>query len=100
MKYYLKNKNPNGYHIGLKYHQGPWKAGIYGNFSTGIDTKYTLSRHVALVDLNLSYDVNDATTIYFKALNLFNQEYSEYVSEYGKYPGNGRFFQLGITYTF
>ncbi len=99
--YYANNKNPNSYHIGLKYHQGPWKAGLYGNFKSGIDETNFLSRHVALVDLNVSYDVNDATTIYFKALNLFNQEYSEYQGNYGKYyPGNCRFFQLGITYTF
>lgn len=99
--YYGGNKNPNGYHVGLKYHQGAWKAGLYGNFTTGLDKDYALARHVALVDLNVSYDVNKATTIYFKALNLFNQEYSAYPGGKGSYyPGNGRFFQLGVTYTF
>ena len=86
----------------MKYHQGAWKAGLYGTITTGLDTnKYMLTRHMALIDLNVSYDVNKATTIYFKALNLTNQEYSTYTSDYGGYyPGNGRFFQLGVTYTF
>lgn len=102
MFYYAKNRNPNSYHFGLKYHQGAWKAGLYGKITTGLDTnKYMLTRHMALIDLNVSYDVNKATTIYFKALNLTNQEYSTYTSDYGGYyPGNGRFFQLGVTYTF
>ena len=101
LAYYGKNLKPNGYHVALKYHQGSWKAGLYGNFNTGIDKDYALARHVALVDLNVSYDVNKAATIYFKALNLFNQEYSAYPGGKGSYyPGNGRFFQLGVTYTF
>ena len=103
--YYGRNPKPNGYHVGVKFKQGAWKAGIYGNFTSGLDTNYALSRHAALVDLNISYAVNDATTIYFKALNLTNQEYSAYpggISTWGTnyYPGNGRFFQLGVTYTF
>lgn len=99
--YYGKNRNPNGYHFGLKYHQGSWKAGLYGTYTTGLETsKYMLSRHAALIDFNVSYEVNDATTIYFKALNLTNQEYSTYAGDYGYHPGNCRFFQLGVTYTF
>lgn len=101
LAYYGKNLKPNGYHVALKYHQGAWKAGLYTNYNTGIDTSLALARHAALVDLNVSYDVNAAMTIYFKALNLFNQEYSAYPGGKGSYyPGNGRFFQLGVTYTF
>lgn len=104
LAYYGKNLNPNSYRVGLKYHQGAWKAGLYGTFTSGLDTanKFMLSRHAAIVDLNVSYEVNKAATIYFKALNLTNQEYSIFPGNgYGKYyPSNGRFFQLGITYTF
>ena len=105
LAYYGKTMNPNSYHIGLKYHQGAWKAGIYGTFNTGLDKLNMLTRHTALVDLNISYEMTEAATIYFKALNLTNQEYSEYpggIGDWGTnyYPGDGRFFQLGVTYTF
>lgn len=104
---YGRNKSPNAYRFGLKYHQGPWKAGLYGVFNSGMYEQLMLARNTARIDFNLSYAVNDATTVYFKAINLTNQEYSEYPGSYNTYsrtssyyPGSGRFFQLGVTYTF
>lgn len=95
------NRMPNGYRLGIHYDSGAWHANLLGTFVTGLDTSRNLNRHYALLDFNLSYDVTKQATVYFKALNLTNQEYSAYPNNGGNaYPGLGRFFQLGVTYSF
>ena len=95
------NRMPNGYRLGIHYDSGAWHANLLGTFVTGMDRDFYLRRRYALIDFNLSYDVTEQMKIYFKALNLTNQEYSAYQSNWGNaYPGLGRFFQLGVTYSF
>ena len=95
------NRMPNGYRLGIHYDRGPLHANLLGTFAGGLDTTRNLTRHYAVFDFNLSYDVTKQAKIYFKALNLTNQEYSAYQSSYGNaYPGLGRFFQLGVSYSF
>jgi vitamin B12 transporter len=96
-----KNREPNGYRFGVHYTKGPWKSNLYGTVGSGLDTKFYLTRSYAIFDFNVSYDFNQQTTMYFKINNLTNQEYSEYPGVQGnRYPAAGRFFQIGMTYSF
>ena len=96
---YLRfNNMPNGYRVGLHYQQGPWKANLEGRMGTGLNDYYYGDHHYAVFDFNTSYDVTKQLTLYAKALNFTNQAYSRYAN--WKYPAPGRFFQIGMTYTF
>ena len=92
------NRQPNAYRLGIHFKQGAWKSNITGKYITGLNTDYFLKRTAALFDFNLSYDFNKQGTIYFKINNLFNREYS--VAPSLTSPGLGRFFQIGVTYSF
>ncbi len=95
------NRMPNGYRLGVHYDCGGWHANLMGTFVNGLDTTQHLTRQYALLDFNLSYDVTKQAKIYFKALNMTNQEYSAYaVTRPNAYPGLGRFFQIGVSYSF
>ena len=100
------NKQPNAYRFGIKYQQGPWKSNIYVKNISGLDDRYFLNHHYTLIDFNISYDFNKQGTVYFKVYNLTDQEYSTYMTtgdgmgNYLAHPGQGRFFQIGVTYTF
>lgn len=97
-KYLKGNSMPNGYRIGLHYHQGPWKANLEGRMGSGLDETYYGDHHYAVFDFNTSYAATDQLTFYAKALNFTNQAYSRYAG--WNYPAPGRFFQIGMTYTF
>ena len=105
----------NGFRIGLSYQNRGLKVGLLGIMASGMNTAYgngqdysntdTLysytTKRYAVIDLNLSYDVMENTTLYFKALNLTNQCYSNYTSEYingGKsvHHSPGRSFIFGV----
>lgn len=96
--HYLNNQQPHGYRLGVHYAQGAWKANLLGRMGSGLDRKVYEDSRYAIFDLNVSYDVTDRFTTYFKALNLTNQAWSGYLGK--KYPGAGRFFQIGATYRF
>lgn len=93
-----KNPQPNGYHIGIHYAKGAWKSNLLGRFGSGLNDNVFASSTYAVFDFNLSYDLNQQTTLYLKVNNLTNQEYSTYNSKY--FPAPGRFFQMGVTYSF
>jgi outer membrane cobalamin receptor len=100
-----KNTQPNGYRFGLHYNKGAWKSNLSGTIGSGLNTTYFTTRSYAVFDFNISCAINKQTTAYFKVNNLTNQEYSAYgnsVSAYGTihYPAPGRFFQVGVTYSF
>ena len=63
---------PNGYRIGLHYHQGPWKANLEGRMGSGLDETYYGDHHYAVFDFNTSYAATDQLTFYAKALNFTN----------------------------
>lgn len=92
------NSMPNGYRIGLHYAQGPWKANLEGRMGTGLDKTYYGDSRYTVFDFNTSYAATPQLTIYAKALNFTNEAYSRYAG--WNYPAPGRFFQIGMTYTF
>ena len=96
-----KNQQPNGYKFGLHYANRGWKANLLGSLASGLDRRcYTTERYF-LLDFNTSYAINPQTAVYFKINNLTNQEYQEYPgSAYACFPAKGRFFQVGVTYSF
>lgn len=105
--YYPRNPKPNGYRLGVHYQSGPWKANLFGTFASGMDRRFFSQRRYGLFDFNASYEIDEQATVYFKALNLTDQEYGEYPGSFSTfsgissyYPGQGRFFQLGVAYTF
>ena len=96
-----ENAQPNGYRFGIHYQCGPWKSNLNGTINSGLSEQYFLKRNYFLLDFNLSYDISKQATVYFKANNLLNQEYSVFRGADGnRYPGYGRFFQIGVTYSF
>ena len=98
MKYLKNNSMPNGYRVGLHYQQGPWKANLEGRMGTGLDKTYYGDSRYTVFDFNTSYAATPQLTIYAKALNFTNEAYSRYAG--WNYPAPGRFFQIGMTYTF
>ena len=97
-EYVKHNSMPNGYRIGLHYAQGPWKANLEGRMGTGLDKTYYGDSRYTVFDFNTSYAATPQLTIYAKALNFTNEAYSRYAG--WNYPAPGRFFQIGMTYTF
>ena len=125
----LYRPQQNGYRIGVNYNNRGLKAGLLGIMASGLNTgngnwqqigtgqawswtdtmySYTTKRY-AVLNFNLSYDLNDHATFYFKALNLTNQCYSDYTSEdldygsgYDKYVHHspGRSFIYGLDIKF
>ena len=96
-----KNPQPNGYRLGVHFRQGSWKANLMATIGSGLDREYYTTSSYTMIDFNASYDVTKNLTAYFKVNNLTNQEYQ--VSPggwYNKYPGKGRFFQIGLTCSF
>ena len=99
-KYLNHNSMPNAYRVGIHYAEGPWKANLEGRMGTGLDASdswYGDSRFTVF-DFNTSFAATDQLTFYAKALNFTNEAYSRYTGV--KYPAPGRFFQIGMTYTF
>ena len=95
-----KNPQPNGYRLGVHFRQGSWKANLMATIGSGLDRDYYTTSSYTMIDFNASYDVTKNLTAYFKANNLTNQEYQVSPGGYYKYPGKGRFFQIGLTCSF
>ncbi len=110
---------PNGYRLGLSYNNRGLKMNLQGVMASGISTTFgqqwsndiTLQsypkRRYAVLDFNLSYDLNDSVTFYFKALNFTNQHYSNEESikrswnDYKEFtPAPGRQFVYGMNVKF
>lgn len=98
----IKNSQPNGYHAGLHYAKNAWKANLLMTAGTGRNTTVYSHSSYVIWDGSVSYDAAKNTTIYFKMNNITNRQYETYASGYGigDYPMPGRYFQLGVKYTF
>lgn len=100
------NLQPNGYKLGVHYISGAWKANLLGTIGSGLEAKYyNGNSSYNIWDFNLSYEINNQLTTYFKVNNLTNQEYYEDGSSSGwsgttYYPCGGRFYQVGFNLTF
>jgi len=90
------NSQPNGYRAGLHYAKNAWKANILMTAGTGRNTTVYTHNSYVILDASASYDVAKNTTIYAKMNNITNKEYEMYKG----YPMPGRYFQLGVKYTF
>ena len=88
---------PNGYRLGLRYKNKEWKANLLGIMASGLDESVFASGKYAVLDFNTSYDMNDHATVYFRALNFTNQDYSNISANY---PSPGRFVQAGVNFRF
>lgn len=87
---------PNGYHAGMRYHNASWRASLAMNAGTGRDDAYYVAGSYVTWDAAVSYDVNADTTVYAKVNNITNKGYDLYHA----FPEYGRYFQMGIRYTF
>ena len=99
------NSQPNGYRIGLHYAKGPWKANVLGRIGSGLDEAVYLDHSYAIWDFNVSYDIKENLTAYFRINNLTDEEYYTRKLSSGwlgnsYYPGTGRFYQIGLTCSF
>lgn len=92
------NARPNGYRIGIRYGAGAWTANLNATMGAGLDRTVFGQKSYTIVDLNVDYAIDAHTSAYVKLLNLTNAQYPVYNSKY--YPGQGRFFQAGLTYEF
>ena len=95
--YNMKYGQPNGYRVGLHYNLGKWRANLLGVMASGLATTRFVSSSYAVLDFITSYDFTDRTSVYLRALNFTNENYSNTYSD-GTAPG--RFFQIGATYKF
>jgi len=94
---------PNGYRLGLHYQNRGLKANLLGVMASGLNPANTeagtgfVSKKYAVFNFNVSYDMNPQATVYFKALNFNNQNYSNigYTSH-----SPGRFLMAGFNYKF
>ena len=78
---------------------------VHQTWSNARNVQSYAKRRWAVLDLNVSYDLNDHTTFYFKALNLTNQHYSVDESQYyygvkQVHPQSGRQFIYGVDFKF
>ena len=87
---------PNSYHAGLNFTKDKWHANVAMNAGTGRQYGYYLAGSFVTWDAGVSYDANKDTTIYAKVNNLTNEGYDLYHG----YPELGRFYQVGMKYSF
>lgn len=87
---------PNGYHAGLHYHARAWRANLFMTAGTGRNDTYYMNNSYVVWDANISYDMNKDMTLYAAVNNLTNEGYDLYHN----YPMSGRYWQVGVKYTF
>lgn len=95
---YLRNPQPNGYRLGIAYRNRDFKANLHAIMANGLSKTVFADNRNAVINFNASYDINENVNVYFKALNLTNQHYA--VSTSKSYPAQGRFFQVGVNFSF
>ena len=88
---------PNGYRLGVHYQNKNFKANLMGIMVTGLDEDTYVSKNYAVLDFNTSYKINDTATVYFRALNFTDKNYSAIGQNY---PMPGRFLQAGAQFKF
>lgn len=95
---YASNPQPNGYRLGIAYKNRDFKANLHAIMANGLSRTVFADNRNAVINFNASYDINENVNVYFKALNLTNQHYA--VSTSKSYPAPGRFFQVGVNFSF
>jgi len=112
-----RNYYPNFYRLGVNYKDGKWDTNVWLRSGSGCDASATayqfsmqtwpesryLDNDFITVDLAVTYKASDDLSVYFKAYNLFNEAYTDYVGAInGSYisPAQSRRFIIGAEYTF
>lgn len=93
----------NYYTLNLSYERDKWYTGLLLNYYTGMSTQAFTNDHALVLDWNVNYEINDATSVYFTINNLTNEAYENAYSAYngiGAAPQPGRSFMAGIRYNF
>lgn len=94
-----KNSQPNGYHLGVRYNQDKWDAGVTLRAATNRSLEKFTSDSYLTVDMNVSYQLNPTTRIYANAYNLTNEAYELIGNVWyspGSYPMPSRNFFIGV----
>ncbi len=93
---------PNGYRVGVHYQNRGLHLNLLSFMASGRTEGesdwigYPSSKY-AVFDFNALYDINEFSTVYFKANNFTNQNYSPTSKDY-HVPG--KFFMVGATFRF
>ena len=93
---------PNGYRVGLHYNNRNLRLNLLSVMASGRATDpddwigYPSDKYVVF-DFNAIYDINEYATVYFKANNFTNQNYTATTKNY-HVPG--KFFMAGATFRF
>ena len=112
-----RNYYPNFYRLGVNYKDGKWDTNVWLRSGSGCDASATayqfsmrtwpesryLDNDFITVDLAVTYKASDDLSVYFKAYNLFNEAYTDYVGAInGSYisPAQSRRFIIGAEYKF
>ncbi len=93
----------NHYTANLSYEKDKWYTGLLLNYYTGMNEQAFTDGHFLVLDWNLNYEINDATSVYLTISNLTNEAYENTYSSYngiGAYPQPGRCYMVGVKYNF
>ena len=105
------------YRVGVNYKDGKWDSNIWLRAVSGCETgathyKFSMSglpesRYLddsyMTIDMAVTYKASDDFSMYFKAYNIFNEAYTDYVGSInGSYtsPAQSRHFIIGAEYKF
>ena len=96
---------PNGYNIGLHYDNRGLHINLLSFMTSGRnegteDFAGYVSSKYAVFDLNAVYEINEHASVYFKANNFTNQNYSFSSKGTQSYHSPGRSFLGGMTFRF
>ena len=97
---------PNGYRLGIHYRNRGLRANLLGIFGAGFDNNFDEqyrgsaygSKNYAIIDFNINQDLNEYATIYFRAVNIMNQDHSTGSKNHPH--SSGRFIMSGATFRF
>lgn len=96
----ISNNQPNGYHVGVQYHQDAWNVSMTGRGASGRSRETFTSASYFVLDLAASYRINPAARVYVKAYNLTNEAYElkDDVAKLGISPMPARQWIFGLEY--
>jgi outer membrane receptor for ferrienterochelin and colicin len=93
----------NKYQMDVMYHKDKWSGDLSTELYSGLNTRYYTNNRFLVVGLDVNYDINKDTRIYFAVDNLTNIAYETRISstyKYGAFPQPSRSFMLGVQYRF
>lgn len=103
-----ENSQPNGYRLKVGYKDAQWDVNVSGQGASGRDTSRFIARNYWVWNLTTNYKINENTGLYFNVFNLGDKAYelissgtlSSSSDARGAYPMRGRYYQMGVKYSF